>query len=950
MAEYVSKEEVELAYKKFKSYIYYDNTGLYMRKQIAEFEAIDFEIKLNEIYNNLKGINNIEIFFNGSNKYFDLLIEKIGYWKIPKKIPNSSTNTSQLLTNYKLEKNIEIKDFIFHVNAPIELHIIAVLWIMKEGQYLIENMDYSYGYVLDKNDTNTDIVNGLRLFKPYYTEYQKWRDRAINSAKNILEENQNIGIISLDIKNFYHCVNLYFHKIEDALIQKNVDTLLTNLLQKIYLHYTNIIPENKENINKLDKSILPIGFLSSGILANWYLIKFDNLVNKKLSPVYYGRYVDDILITVPLGNLSKYSSSKELIEDLFEDNKILTKTEEDKLSYKLEGYDSLEIQNEKIIIMLFDKNEPTSLLDKFKSEIRKSSSEYRFLPNEDLVNENFEQSSSKLIYDGSKNKLRSIKEFQDDKFGISSFLAKKIFLALQSDNLKDNSSSEQIINFFQHTRCLEYSFLWEKIITFFVLTNDIDSIKKFIRQIYSSIKLILNSDKQEIVDNYIEQLSIVISLAISIKIEFFRKIGFFEEFIPLSEGFRNARLVRKNYSKVPLAELINHKDRDRFIDITDQSVSINPEQLLDYEFYPRYIHYHEILLAIYVNKILNGFIEEEGSIKDINNQAQKIFNEVSNSSESTLDYISKITSDKESIYQITLQENICKNNLKVGVANFNIKSEIFTAEYIRRPKIDPIRKKELIKILNQAITENVDLVVLPECSIPFSWLYWIVNFAHNKQIGLVFGLEHVISKQNKAYNLMVTLLPVQLKKYHSLFVDIRVKKHYSPEEERILKGYGYEIPKNINNQVIYNWNHIHFTAFNCFELANINDRAKFKSKVDLVVACEYNKDTKYFSNIVESSARDLHCYFIQSNSAHYGDSRIYQPSSSNYSDILKIKGGENSTLLVGNINIKKLREFQNTNYDLQGSDKSFKPTPPDYDKDNLRTRIDDSENMKDNNE
>lgn len=953
MAEYVSIEEVELAYKKFKSYIYYDNTGLYMRKQIAEFEADNFEIKLKEIYNNLKGINNIEISFNGSNTYFDSLIEEIGYWKVPKKIPNSNTNTSQLLTNYKLEKSIEIKDFIFHVNAPIELHIIAVLWIMKEGQYLIKNMDYSYGYVLDKNDTNTDIVNGLRLFKPYYTEYQKWRDRAINSAKNILEENQNIGIISLDIKNFYHSVNLDFDKIEDTLIKKNVDTLLTKLLQKIYLHYTNIIPKNKENINKLDKSILPIGFLSSGILANWYLIKFDNLVNKKLSPVYYGRYVDDILITVPLGNLSKYRSSKELIEDLFEDNEILTKTviktkqecQKNRLSYKLEGYDSLEIQDEKIIIMLFDKNEPTSLLDKFKSEIRKSSSEYRFLPNEDLVNENFEQSSSKLIYDGSKNKLRSIKEFQDDRFGISSFLAKKIFLALQSDNIKDNKSSEQIINFFKHTRCLEYSFLWEKIITFFVLTNDIYSIKKFIRHIYRSINLISNSDKQEIVDNYIEQLSIVISLAIAIKIEFFRNIDFFEEFIPLAEHFRNARLVRKNYSKVPLAELINHKDRryKQFIDITNQSTSVNPKLLLDYEFYPRYIHYHEILLATYVNKILNGSIENE-NIKEINKNAQDIFNKVSNSSDSTLDYISKIAVDKENIYQVTLQENICKNNLKVGVANFNIKSEIFTAKYIRQPIIDSTRKQELIKILNQAITENVDLVVLPECSIPFSWLYWIVNFAHNKQIGLVFGLEHVISKQNKAYNLMVTLLPVQLKKYHSLFVDIRVKKHYSPEEERILKGYGYEIPKNINNQVIYNWNHIHFTAFNCFELADINDRAKFKSKVDLVVACEYNKDTKYFSNIVESSARDLHCYFIQSNSAHYGDSRIYQPSSSNYSDILKIKGGENSTLLVGNINIKKLREFQNTEYELQRSDKSFKPTPPDYNKNNLKERINESEN------
>ena len=951
MAEYVSIEEVKLAYKKFKSYVYYDNTGLFMRKQIADFEANDFEQRLESIYNHLKGISNIEIFFNGSNDYFDSLIEKICFWKVPKKIPSSSKNSGQLLTNYRLEKSVEIKDFIFHVNAPIELHIIAVLWIMKEGQHLISNLDFSYGYVLDKNDTNNDIVNGLRLFKPYYNEYQKWRDRAIESAKNVLKENQNVGIISLDIKNFYHSVNLDFDKVEDSLIDKNVETLLTKLLKKIYLHYTNIISKNIGNINKLDKSILPIGFLSSGILANWYLIDFDNQVNEKLSPVYYGRYVDDILLSIPLGNLTKYDSSEALIKDLFEDNGILIKIETKKdhdnsLIYKLEAYDSLEIQDEKIIIMLFDKNEPTSLLDKFKNEIRKSSSEYRFLPNEDLVNENFEQSSSKLIYDGSKNKLRSIKEFQDDRFGISSFLAKKIFLVLQS-NSKDNESSQQILDFFKDTRCLEYSFLWEKIATFFILSNDIISLKIFIRNVNRSIALISNSNEQEIIDNYYEQLSIVISLAISIKIEFFRNIDFFTDYIELSERFRNARLIRKNYSKVPLAELINHKDKryKKFIDITDQYISIKPESLLEYKFYPRYIHYHEILLASYINKILNGSIERS-NIEDINKNAQEIFNQVSNSSDSTLDYISKIINDEDQVYQVTLQENICKDNLKVGVANFTIKSEIFTAKYIRKPEVNPNRKKELIKILNQSINEKVDLIVLPECSIPFSWLYWIVNFAHNKQIGLVFGLEHVIGSKNKVYNLMVTLLPVKLKKYNSLFIDIRVKKHYSPEEKRILKGYGYSIPKNINNQVIYNWNCIHFTAFNCYELADINDRARFKSKVDLVVACEYNKDTKYFSNIVESSARDLHCYFVQSNSAHYGDNRIYQPTSSNYSDILKIKGGENSTLLVGTINIKKLREFQNTEYELQRSDKSFKPTPPDYNRGILKDRINESDSVK----
>ena len=447
MSEYISLEEVKIAYKKYKSYVYYDNTSLFMRQQIAEFESSNFEKRLVDLH------ENIDFLIFEKNEYIDKLIQDISYWKLPKRIPSENNNANQLLTNYRLTSNIEINDYIYYVNAPIELHIICVLWIMKEGQYLVEKMDFNYGYVLDKTENN-NIVSGLRLFTPYYNEYQKWRDRAITSAKNILKEKQNIGIISLDIKNFYHSVRLDFNLVEKELIKIWKETILTKLLSKIYQFYTNLFDKEETCSNN---TILPIGFLSSSILANWYLIDFDKKINEKISPVYYGRYVDDILLTVPLGKLSKYKDSKDLIKDLFEVNDILLKEEneidiqkseeEHKIIYKLIDYECLEIQQEKIIIMLLDKNEPTSVLDKFKNEIRKSSSEYRFLPNEDLMNENFEEASSKLIYDGSKNKLRSIKEFQDDKFGISAFLAKRIFLALQSNTNSNKESATQIINF-----------------------------------------------------------------------------------------------------------------------------------------------------------------------------------------------------------------------------------------------------------------------------------------------------------------------------------------------------------------------------------------------------------------------------------------------------------------------------------------------------------------------
>ena len=54
--------------------------------------------------------------------------------------------------------------------------------------------------------------------------------------------------------------------------------------------------------------------------------------------------------------------------------------------------------------------------------------------------------------------------------------------------------------------------------------------------------------------------------------------------------------------------------------------------------------------------------------------------------------------------------------------------------------------------------------------------------------------------------------------------------------------------------------------------------------------------------------RDLHCYCVQVNSSDYGDSRITMPSRTEVKDILKTKGGNNDTVLVGTIDVEKLRE------------------------------------------
>lgn len=95
----------------------------------------------------------------------------------------------------------------------------------------------------------------------------------------------------------------------------------------------------------------------------------------------------------------------------------------------------------------------------------------------------------------------------------------------------------------------------------------------------------------------------------------------------------------------------------------------------------------------------------------------------------------------------------------------------------------------------------------------------------------------------------------------------------------------------------------------------------------------------YYSNILESLSRDIHCYCVQVNSSDYGDSRITKPSKTEDKDIMRTKGGINSTILVDEIDVSQIRDFQLKEYNLQAYDKKFKPTPPGFKPDVVMMKI-----------
>lgn len=965
----IELSEIQNAYKKLKHYVYYDNSNLFLREQLAAFESTDFEHKFEELQVALDDIiNKNHESIKSLNVYINNLLKQMDYWSLPKSYKKDKESKDSLLSNVVSNEKIEVEREIQFVNAPIEIHIITVLWIMREGYVLQKGQEDLYGYKLEL-DSEGEIVNGLRLFKPYYEEYQKWRDKSIQTAKNIIEEKKNTLLIGLDIKDYYHSIELNEENLLKTIGTYSKANPLTSLLFAIHDFYTKKILKEHDK-----KPILPIGFLSSGVLANYYLRDFDLLAKKEINPLFYGRYVDDILLTICVDSSSKYTKTQEVIKKYFLDTNILKRNssddkakEDSEIIYKLvpEKYSNLTIQNSKISVMFFDHKSSLSMLDRFVKEIRRSSSEYRFLPDEDLANESFEESTIKIIYDGSVNKLRSIKEFQEDRFTISSFLAKKIFLSLQMKSKVDQATSAQILQFFKEKKSLEYYTLWEKIFTYFIITKDRNSFYKFIKNIELALKKLPIKDKK-IAEDFLIHLSIAISSAAALRPQYFmdsiiekaaEKVKMLLPSIDKILQMRNADLTRKSYMKYSILNFVEAFNTAPYLDFIEPDKISKLQKTCNYP--SRFIHLHEISILEYLYRIeeniLGNNITSTESVLDKSKILFECYNYQYCNKEKRLGVVDAINATDEDgnsnhhIYSIKINEDDCKKSLNIALANIRIDEAIFSKEYIRNPKPSHQRKTEIQELINQSVKEFVDLLVLPECSIPLNWLSWIIDNANKNQLAMVFGMEHIISG-NKAYNIIVTLLPIKMGKYNSLIVDFRLKNNYSPEEKRILEGYRYKIPEYERKSYHkYLWKNLSFTTFNCYELTDIHARALFKSKVDFIVASEFNKDTSYFSNIIESSARDLHCYFIQSNDAKYGDNRVHQPSRTDIKDLIKIKGGNNATILTTKLDIAKLREFQVLEYELQKDDKSFKPTPPDFDKDEVEGRISKCKNNNKNN-
>ena len=281
--------------------------------------------------------------------------------------------------------------------------------------------------------------------------------------------------------------------------------------------------------------------------------------------------------------------------------------------------------------------------------------------------------------------------------------------------------------------------------------------------------------------------------------------------------------------------------------------------------------------------------------------------------------------------------NAKKQRIRIAIANVKINSTNFERLVKDCPNRSYTRYKDLSQIVNSAIDQKADMLIMPEAFVPFEWLSTLARTCAKNKLAIVTGVEHIIIRK-KVFNITAIILPYSEDVYKCAHISFHVKKHYAPSEIEKIEGYRLNPIEGMHYE-LYKWNDCYFPVYCCYELTSISDRSRFQSYADVIVAVEWNRDVKYYSNILESLSRDIHCYCIQVNSSEYGDSRITKPSRSEEKDVIRTKGGINSSILVEDIDISELRNFQIKEYSLQQKDDLFKTTPPDFRHENVLKKI-----------
>lgn len=874
-------------------------------------------------------------------------------------------------------------EFRVMAQCSLDFHVLSALWMLEVGHLFDAQLTgHAYGNRLRRTQ-NGKGINKLSLgsFQPYLRPFRDWRDKGIETMRTALGAGKKIVALTADVSSFYHELNPSFMlnpafvtdvlRLELSAYQAKINRLFIQALQA----WAAATPLKKG---------LPVGLPASAVVANVALAEMDRIVDQQCVPLYYGRYVDDILLVMENGPC--FRSTVELWEWLFarSSGKLgWVKGEERKqIGFQPDYLSDSQIRfaNAKNKVFILAGEPGKTLVDAIAHQIHERASEWRAMPR--LPRSASHVGTDLLAATQSDGEAAdNLRKADALTMRRASFAIKlRDFEAYERD-LKPEAWREHRQAFFrafiQHVLVLPQFFdlavYLPRVIRLATACEDFEDLRKILRglenlctQVAQNCALTVKACSAESLPPAGElmacwQKQLYGTVRESISAAFpprLSKAGkqawqaHMADYLPVVDidAFLNWFLSAKGF-QVEQARLFSFDLAHmpfRFIGLPSEMVAqrgiparktatycasaaeLLPDTVLDgSQLLAGWIRFkslpHGLLFATRPYNLPELFILNKAAYEaSVQPAMQAVVLSVRGF---TLGEAAP-RFDKHGILQIP--DGQPQHRYGIAVSSWKTQMASWTASVMRMSDPDTDRYARLCRLLDGVIAQpqRSRYLVLPELALPAHWFIRIARKLQGRGISLITGIEYLHASKARVRNQVWAALSHDGLGFPSLMIYRQDKQRPALHEEQELQrlaGLELKPDKAWKIPPILQHGDLRFAMLVCSELTNISHRAALRGKVDALFVPEWNPDTDTFNALVESAALDMHAYIIQCNDRQYGDSRIRAPFKESWQrDLLRVKGGITDYCVIGEIDVQALRQFQSSH---RSPGKPFKPVP-----------------------
>lgn len=874
-------------------------------------------------------------------------------------------------------------EFRVMAQCSLDFHVLSTLWMLEVGHLFDAKLTpCAYGNRLRRTQ-NGKGINALSLgsFKPYLKPFRDWRDKGIAAMRTALEADKKIVALTADVSSFYHELNPGF-MLTPAFVDDVMGLELSPTQAK--LHRLFIQALRAWAVATPLKKGLPVGLPASAVVANVALVELDRIVEQQLAPLYYGRYVDDILLVMENG--ASFSSTVELWDWVFarSDGRLgWVKGEEGKQIGFHPGYLSdsqIRFANAKNKVFLLAGESGKTLVDAIAHQIHERASEWRAMPRlprsashvgTDLLAatqsdgeaaDNLRKADALTMRRaGFAIKLRDFEAYERDLlpdawrahrqaffrafvqhvlvlpqfFDLAVYLPRVIRLATACE---DFGALRKILHALEQlcTQLTEHCELGIKSCPSASLPPATELIARWQKQIYTTVRESISAafpprlskegkaTWQAHMDGYLPALNLDALL----------------DWYPSPKGFQaqQARLFSFDLAHMPFRfiglpqEMVAQRGipARKTVAACAHAAELLPDNVLDgTRHLAHWIRFkglpHGLLFATRPYNLPELFIINKAAYDVAQRQAMRAV--VLAMRGFTLGDAAPVV-DKHGVLQIP--DGQPQRRYGIAVSSWKTQMASWTASVMRMPDPDAERYSRLCRLLDGVIAQpqHSRYLVLPELALPAHWFMRIARKLQGRGISLITGIEYLHAGKGRVRHQVWAALSHDGLGFPSLMIYRQDKQRPAfHEEQELARLAGLELkPDRVwKTPPILQHGDLRFALLVCSELTNISHRAALRGKVDALFVPEWNQDTETFNALVESAALDMHAYIVQCNDRQYGDSRIRAPFKDSWQrDLLRVKGGITDYCVIGEIDVQALRAFQSSH---RSPAKPFKPVP-----------------------